>query len=287
MLTNQIATYFSQSNLVNFRIPSNKTNNVISFKSNLKPITDTFEKRVIHHADIVVTHSCNMHCKFCVDQVRGTSSDIVSLDKVEKYLKLLKTKTINANKKNVTVLLLGGEPTTVGSEHLNKIADLVHKDGLRINISTNVKKKDVIEEILPHFDWVQITCRSDKEIDYWRKFKDKVNIKIAADENFTLDKFRHFAEYTKDFPRKSLTMYFDKNFEEICKDKELQDYFSNLKWEKVGDYSFSFIDGVRIKKYEPIQKTFSEEPFVPKLYPNGNYGKTWLNELNDPYLGEL
>lgn len=287
MLTNSIATYFGQSNFANFQTPT-KRNDVISFKSNLEPLVDTFQKRAIHHADILVTHLCNMQCKLCVDRFKDTYSGMVSLDKVEAYLKLLKTKTVAMDPKNgIEILLLGGEPTMAGSKHLNKIADLVHKYGFGICISTNGKKKDVIEEILPHFDWVQITCRSDKEIDHWRKFRDKVNIKIAADANFTLDKFRHFAEFTKDFPRKSLTMYFDKNFKVVCKDKELQDYFSNLKWEKIGDYSFSFIDGVRIKKYEPIENKFSEEPFVPKLYPNGNYGKTWLNELNDPYLGEL
>ena len=26
---------------------------------------------------------------------------------------------------------------------------------------------------------------------------------------------------------------------------------------------------------------------IPKLYPNGNYNKTWCNEDNDPYLGNL
>lgn len=293
MLTRSVNFYSNQfnSNQLNFerhKTPQ-KINNVINFKSNLKPVVDIFEKQIIHHADILVTHSCNMHCKYCVDQFKSTYSDLVSLNMVENYLKLIKTKTVAMDKKNVTeILLIGGEPTMAGSEHLNKIADKVHEYGFGICISTNGKKKDVIKEILPHFDWVQITCRSDKEIEHWRKFKDKVNIKIAGDENFTLDKFRHFVELTKDFPRKSLTMYFNTtNFEEICKDKELQDYLSNLNWEKIGDYSFASVDGVRIKKYKPSEKTFAEEPFVPKLYPNGNYGKTWLNELNDPYLGEL
>lgn len=208
MLTNSVKLYFNQLNFEKFHVPP-KTNNVISFESNLKPVIDKFEKQVIHHADIIVTHSCNMHCKLCVDQFKNTSSDIISLDKVEKFLRLLKTKTVKTDKKNVTeILLLGGEPTMAGSEHLNKIADLAHKYGFRICISTNGKKKDVIEEILPHFDWLQITCRSDKEIDHWRKFKDKVNIKLAGDENLTLDKFRHFVEYTRDFSRKKFSDVF-------------------------------------------------------------------------------
>lgn len=82
-------------------------------------------------------------------------------------------------------------------------------------------------------------------------------------------------------------MYFNPNFEEVCKNKELQDYFSNLKWKELGSYFWTFVDGVRVKKYIPSEKEFMEEPFVPKLYPNGNYGKTWQNEINDPYLGEL
>lgn len=292
MLKNSMTLYSNKSNFERFKVQP-KTNNVLSFKANLKPVIDTFEKQALSHADIVVTHSCNMHCNFCIDQFRNTSSTIISLDKVESFLKLLKTKTSKTNKfkydqNPVTeVLLLGGEPTMAGSEHLNKIAQLVHKHGFEICVSTNGIKKDVIEEILPNFDWVQVTCRSDKQIDYWRKFKDKVNIKLAGDADLTLDKFKHFVEYTKDFPRRSLTMYFKPNFEEVCKDKGLQDYLNKFDWEEQGSYLYTFVDGVRVKKCIPSKTNFIDEPLIPKLYPNGNYNKTWQNELNDPYIGEL
>ena len=52
--------------------------------------TDT--SRHIKHpgliADVLVTHSCNMHCPHCVDDFVNKSDEIVSLDKVDEFFTL-------------------------------------------------------------------------------------------------------------------------------------------------------------------------------------------------------
>ena len=97
MNTNRISPYFNQYNFTNFQNPQ-KNNNVISFRANLKPVIDTFAKQAVSHADIVVTHGCNMHCGFCIDQFRNTSSTVINLNKVEDFLKLLKARTSKTDK---------------------------------------------------------------------------------------------------------------------------------------------------------------------------------------------
>ena len=42
-----------------------------------------------------------------------------------------------------------------------------------------------------------------------------------GDQTFTMDKLNHFIEYTKDFNRKSISMYFTEDFMELCFDKEV------------------------------------------------------------------
>lgn len=292
MLTNSVKSYPAKSAFKKLKTPT-KTDNAISFKAGLAPITDNFAKQAISHADIVVTHGCNINCKHCIDKFRNTSFNIIGLDKIEKFLKLLKeqttkTKTFKYDRNpKLEVLLLGGEPTMAGSKHLNEIADLVHKNDFEICISTNGQKKEVLNDIIPNFDWTQITCWSDKQIDYWRKFNNKINIKLSGDEKLTLDKFSHFADYTQDFPRRSLSMYFKPNFEETCKDQELWTHLNKSDWERQGSYLYTFVDGVRVKRCIPGETNIIDEPLIPKLYPNGNYNKTWQHEINDPYLGDL
>lgn len=254
---------------------------------------DKKNKFGIHHADIVVTHACNMNCPHCIDKFKNTSSQVVELAAIEEFLRVLKENTYKKidseidNNPKIEILLLGGEPTLVGSEYLIKIANLVHSFGFEICISTNGTKKQIIEEIIPHFDWIQITCYTDEQIDFWSKYPDKVNIKIAGDENFTLEKFEHFIEKTKQFKRKSLSMYFAPEKGSLCNDENVYKLLNNLDWKRLGSYEYTFYEGVRIKQYIPGETNIIDEPMIPKLYPNGNYNKNWYNEKHVPYLGEV
>lgn len=232
-----------------------------------------------------------MHCPHCVDEFVNQSNEIVSLDKVDEFFTLLKENISDKwqakynEKPKIEILLVGGEPTMAGSEHLNKIAELAHKNGFEILISTNGKNKEVIKEIVPNFDWIQLTCRTDKEIDYWRQYKDKVNVKLPGDENLTFEKFKHFAEYTKDFGRRSLVMYFTPDYEETCKDDKMWSYLNKLDWKRSGHYLYAYTeDGIRVKRSIHGKSNIAIDPLSPKLHPNGNYNNTWSNDKLDPNL---
>lgn len=237
----------------------------------------------LDHIDVVTTHQCNMRCPFCIDKFRGTSDDIVKLSDVEKFLKLIRKHT----DKELEVLLLGGDPTAVGALHLINIAKLVHKYGFKIIMSTNGILKGTIIDCMPYFDSIQITTHSDKETDYWRQFADKINIKMAGDEMFTYEKMEHFIETTKEFSRKSVSMYFTPDFRDLCTDERVWALLDTLDWERNGSYVYAFYKGVRFKKGIPGETNIIDEPTVPKLYPNGNYNKTWNHEELDTYLGEM
>ena len=246
----------------------------------------------ISHADIITTHDCNMACKYCIDKFKGTSKQIIEIDLIKKFLKMLYEKTYKINfaydnNPKTEILLLGGEPTLLGESYLKEIADWVHKYDFEICMSTNGINKDVIKNVIPFFDWVQITCYNDAQIMYWKEFKDNINIKLPGDERLNLQSFKHFIDMTRDFGRKSLSMYFKPNFESVCKDIEFNEFLDSLKWERFGSYLYTFYDGVRIKKCISGVTNIEEEPLIPKLYPNGNYNKTWQNEENDEYIGKL
>lgn len=151
-------------------------------------------------------------------------------------------------------------------------------------MSTNGIQKDKIKNIMFYYDWIQITVYSDKNIDYWRGYEDKINLKISGDKLLTYDKLMHFIEYTKDFERRSVSMYFTPDFQELCTDKKVWELLNTLDWRVNGAYEYAFYQGVRFKKCIHGSTNIDDEPSVPKLYPNGNYNKTWENEDLDDYL---
>lgn len=61
----------------------------------------------LDHIDIVVTHQCNMNCKFCIDKFRGMDDKIVKLSDIEAFLIGIRKHT----NKPLEVLLLGGGRT--------------------------------------------------------------------------------------------------------------------------------------------------------------------------------
>lgn len=235
---------------------------------------------VIDHADIVTTHFCNNHCKFCIDKFVNTEERVVSLTDVEKFLKLLRKNT----DKSISVLLLGGEPTTLPTEHLIQIANLIRQYGFKPMMSTNGINKNKIIEILPYYDWIQVTVYTDKQIDFWRQWPDKINIKYSGDRLLTMKKLQHFIEYTKGFTRRSISMYFTPDWQELCTDEDVWTLLDSLEWTRNGSYYYTFHEGVRFKRCIHGETNVIDEPTIPKLYPNGNYNKTWNHEILDDYL---
>lgn len=73
-------------------------------------------------------------------------------------------------------------------------------------MSTNGVLKDKILRILLYYNWIQVTINNDSNIDFYRDYPNKINLKIAGDEQFTMEKLKHFMDYTKDFERRSVTI---------------------------------------------------------------------------------
>lgn len=236
--------------------------------------------KVIDHADIVVTHHCDNHCTFCVDKFINSSDDVVSLESVEKFLKVIK----RHSKEDTEVLLLGGEPTSIGIEKLKDIANTIRTYGFLPIISTNTRNRNLAAELTKYFTWVQVTIHKFEDIEFYATYRDRINIKLAGDKALTLEKFNRFIELTKDYERRSISMYFTPDFKELCTDEGVWKILNTLDWKQNGSYLYAFYEGVRIKRCITGKTNIIDEPSVPKLYPNGNYNKTWCNENHDPYL---
>jgi organic radical activating enzyme len=237
---------------------------------------------VLDHADLVTSHKCNNNCKYCIDKFIHQDDREISLETIEKFLKLLRKNT----DKRLEVLLLGGEPTMLDTQKLKDIGTLINKYGFSPIMSTNGIMKEKIKEILPYYDWIQITVYTDKDIDYWREYSDKINIKLSGDQMLTMKKLEHFMDYTYGYARKSVSMYFTQDFEELCKDEEVWKLLNDPRhdWQRNGSYEYMFYNGVRFKKGIHGETNIIDEPTVPKCYPNGNYNKTWNHEELDNYL---
>lgn len=239
----------------------------------------------VDHADIVVTHNCNYSCKHCIDKFKGQSKQSISLKIVNGFLYMLNEYT----SKKFSVLLLGGEPTMAGSKHLKAISELIHLYGFRTIISTNGSNKKVINDCLEFMDWVQITAKTEKELTSWanNRYTNKINIKYIGDHRLDLQKLQEFIDISKNFGRASISMYFTPDFKELCTDKDVWELLNTLSWKRNGSYLYAFYNGVRIKRCIPEESNIIDEPTIPKLYPNGNYNKSWQHENLDPYLGPI
>ena len=192
----------------------------------------------LDHIDIVVSHHCNMKCPYCIDKFKGIDGEI-EINSIKQFLEKIREITV----KKLEVLLLGGEPTIIGSKKLIEIARLIKKYDFSPIISTNGFAKDTLTEILPYFDWIQITTHSEKETEYWRKINKKynnINLKLSGDKSLTYDKLMKFIEETTDFKRRSVSMYFTPSFEELCKDKDIWNLLDTLDWERNGSYLYAF-----------------------------------------------
>ena len=236
----------------------------------------------IDHIDIVTSHKCNFHCPYCVDKFCHSTEEEIKVADIDRFLKLVRKHT----SKNLEVLLLGGEPTILSREKLIDISEAIYNNGFIPIMSSNGFFRDKIISLLDYYRWIQVTVHNDNQIDFYRNYKNKINIKLSGDERMTFDIFKHFIEYTEGFERRSISMYSTSDFTELCKDRDVWQVLDTLEWERNGSYLYSFYKGIRIKKFIKGETNIIDEPSVPKLYPNGNYNKSWNNEDLDDYLGD-
>ena len=234
----------------------------------------------IDHIDVVTTHRCNMHCKYCIDTFLNKDGCDVDVGRVEDFLSRIR----KSYGDGLTVLLLGGEPTMLGEAGMRSLAKAIHALGFESCVSTNGKNKEVIKAMLPYYDWMQITMHSAKDIEYWKPYCKTINAKLSGDQYLTLSKLDAFKDAAKEFGRRSVSMYFTPDFKELCTDREVWEYLNGLDWVRSSSYMYAMDDGVRFKRCIPGETNIIDEPRIPKFYPNGNYNKTWCNEDMDDYL---
>ena len=235
---------------------------------------------IIDHADIVVTHTCPNRCPHCIDKFINTDSRIVSLSDIEDFLRIVSAHS----SPGLEVLLLGGEPTSVGFDYLKDITEVIRSAGFSPIISTNTRDKEMWVKLVTIFDWVQITVHSKADIEFLKPYADKVNIKLAGDRTLTFKRLKEFIADTASFIRRSVSMYSTPDFTELCTDAEIWNILNGLDWKRNGSYLYAFYEGVRFKKCIHGETNIIDEPTVPKLYPNGHYNKTWCDEDDDRYL---
>ena len=271
-----------------------KIQNIISFGSN----KNIGKKFVIDHADILVTHKCNKGCPTCIDKWVNKYKQIISFDTIKKYFNLLERNTISipspVNKEAKTLInILGGEPTVVGEDFLNQIAENAHERNFLMWLSTNGIKTETVKNILPHYDMVHITVDKPEDAIRWAnsEYLKHIDIKFPCTEKTSLAEFLKFAEITKDFPNKKMIVYNDLHRKEIKIQPELaavlDDPAVNYITAPHGFQKYAEINGVTIKRTIQEDNHFADSQLIPRLYPNGNYNCTWENEKNNPYLGNL
>jgi len=236
----------------------------------------------IDHIDIITSHKCNNKCKHCIDKFIHCNEEEISLETIKMFLDKVKP---HVGDRKLTVLLLGGEPTMLSEEKLIEIAKLIRSYGWNPSMSTNGIQKNKIINILPYFNWIQITVNNSKQIEFWKNVpnSDHINFKIPGGENLNLQTIEWFAGQPG-LARKSISMYFTPDFHEVCKDPYVWELLDTLNWKRNGSYEYAFYKGIRIKKCIHGETNIIDEPTVPKVYPNGNYNKTWDNEDMDDYL---
>lgn len=259
---------------------------------------DTGAKFAIDHADVLVTHRCNKGCPTCIDKWVNKYKQIISFDIVKKYFNLLERNTVSVpspvNKEGRTLInILGGEPTVVGEEFLNQIAENAHERNFLMWTSTNGIKSETIKRILPNFDMVHITVDKPEDAIKWAdsEYLNRIDIKFPCTENTSLADFLRFAEITRDFPNKKMIVYNDLHRKEIKMQSELAALLNKPDVHYIvaphGFQKYAEVNGVIIKRTIQEDNHFADSQMIPRLYPNGNYNCTWENELNNPYLGEL
>lgn len=111
-----------------------------------------------------------------------------------------------------------------------------------------------------------------------------LSMTLAMDQTMDMEKMQQFIKETEGYVRQSICMYFNPDFRELCTDREVWEFLDTLEWKRNGSYMYSFHNGDRYKKCIHGETNIIDEPTVPKVYPNGNYNKTWMHEELDDYL---
>lgn len=244
------------------------------------------------HADLLVTHTCGVGCKFCIDTFVDTSNNITSLSDIEEYLRYL----AEVEKKNhpdmSSVLILGGEPTKAPFDYLKKVAELIHYYGFNAAMTTNGQSREKLLELDGYIDFINISHYGKKAIidkEYLYKFK---KTEITLSKLITKDAFPTFESF-KQFIKEAKTNSLNYRFSTL---QENTVNLSNLHPKWVDEellpnckiipclecLNATEYEGyiIKIMHYHNDNKNIDFPPY-PKLYPNGNSNRDFCNENSE------
>ena len=241
------------------------------------------------HADLIITHSCGVGCKFCIDNFVDTSSNVTSLSDIEDYLRFL----AEVEKKNhpdmSSVLILGGEPTKVSFDYLKKVSELIHYYGFNVTMTTNGQSKDKLLELDGYIDFINISHYGKNPIikdNYLYHFnKTEITIsKLITIEDFPT--FESFKEFIIEAKKCSLNYRFSTLQENTPNLLELhpkwvdEELLPNCKIIPCLEcLNATEYEGyvIKIMHYHNKNNGISFPPY-PKLYPNGNVNRDFSSE---------
>lgn len=221
---------------------------------------------------IVVTHECNKHCRFCIDEYRGCF-EYISLSNVITALK-------KAKEHNLTeILLVGGEPTL--HPNIVAIAKLVKTNGFKCILTTNYTKPDVIKQLDGIVDCFNISFYNQKRLPMQNDFisditittlihKKQLNTKVQLD-NF-IDKYQNHGHLK--FSTLTACNDWSERMQKV-------DYLDSLEGEK--SVLFDEIEGLTyrgciIKRSEKIINNNSFQSY--KFHVDGEISQSWKRTKN-------
>lgn len=95
-------------------------------------------QKTSEYMNLIVTHSCNKKCKFCIDSYVGENS-FISIESVRKSLYFAKNKGVK------DILVIGGEPTL--HPDIVEICKMIKLFGFRCILTTNYTLPDVVRSL--------------------------------------------------------------------------------------------------------------------------------------------
>jgi len=232
--------------------------------------TDPIERYSMNMADIIVTHKCNRHCKFCCDKYVNCSDDVVTMGMIKEYLKILRE--VNKLDAIHNVMFLGGEPTIIGLDNLIPMMELVKKEGYKVSLTTNGYQKEKILQVDGLVDYLNISYYG-KPNNYMHKFKNTL-----AQYNILVCK-----EYMP--KREDLDRYIDElecvrfstpNYNTLDR-ISLPDWFNEKEFPIVKLFRTMRGGIYREKMIKLFHENNPEYPFM-KLWPEGNISFSWSKD---------
>ncbi len=241
------------------------------------------------HADLIVTHTCGVGCKFCIDSFVDTSDNVTSLSDIEEYLKFLAESEKKEHPEMSSVLILGGEPTKAPFDYLKRVADLIHYYGFNVGMTTNGQSVEKLLELDGYIDFINISHYGKKAIidkEYLYKFK---KTEITLSKLITKDAFptfESFKEFIKEAKTNSLNYRFSTLQENTVNLTDLhpkwvdEELLPNCKIVPCLEcLNATEYEGYIIKiMHYHNEKTGIDFPPYPHLYPNGNANRDFSNE---------